>query len=221
MTVILGLFVGAMSILHLVLVARDIEKMPEAGPGIPPEKARPQGSAVIHAFAKAPLSIAVAFLSIFIIFGVASLGIYHISLMNSGLTTSEDIKGRFRFTNPWYQGSFLKQALFNLCGPQYPSALDKNHRYDYFDGFDAQQANLRDYPYTDDGQVPLFPNTYIDPFVPGSFSLKRTENHDTENDSDSDDAYNRRAPSLDDSDIPPRRNSRDEKESLILGAENV
>jgi hypothetical protein len=224
MTVLLGLFVAGMSVMHIVMVAKDIEKMPSASPAVSPNQARPNGSAVLLAFSKAPASLGIAIITIFIIFGVLSLGCYHASLMMSGLTTSEDIKGRYRLRNPFYQGSISKQILYSLCGPIYPSAFDKNHRHDYFADFEASSVNMKDYPYEDDGQASLSPNHHIDPFVPGSFSLKRTENHNPNHDSDDEsesDSFARRPPSEDEPDtLPPRRNSQDEKESL-LGDERV
>ena len=45
---------------------------------------------------------------------------------------------------------------------------------------------MEEYPFVDDGRSSEcdhhLPNTHVDPFVPGSFSLKRIENHEVDSD---------------------------------------
>jgi len=184
MTIFLGLFIAATSILHLYFVSVDISKLPAPSPSVSPAQARPNGAPFLNAIAKAPISLAVAIVAFVLIMGVVSLGFYHASLMTTGVTTSEDIKSRFKGGNPFFRGNFFKQCYFTLCGPTYPSAFDEYHRYDYFEHFEAHNVNLKDYPYVDDGQHAQVPNTYVNPFVPGSYSLRMPENHMRDPDSD-------------------------------------
>ena len=103
MTVFLALFVGITSISHLIFLSHDYSKLPVATPAVEPSQARPEGSTFIYAITKAPVSLGVGIAALMLILAVASLGCYHASLLASGLTTSEDIKGRYKGSNPFYQ----------------------------------------------------------------------------------------------------------------------
>lgn len=187
MTVVLALYVAATSVGHLFLLSNDYSKLPEKSPSVEPSQARPESPLFLTALARSPASIGVAVFGVLISLGLMSLGGYHATLLSNGLTTSEDIKGRYKQKNPFYQGSFYAQAKYTLCGPLYPSAFDKYHRYDYFEGFNANNnVDMSQYPYEDDGRSSEFeedlPNTFIDPFVPGSFTLRKVENHEVDSD---------------------------------------
>lgn len=70
----------------------------------------------------------------------------------------------------------------------YPSAFDPYHRYDYFEGYENEGGDLQDYPFEDDGrsdECDHLPNNHINPFIPGSFALRRIESHEEDSDEDS------------------------------------
>lgn len=70
----------------------------------------------------------------------------------------------------------------------YPSAFDPYHRYDYFDNYSSQGGDLKDYPFIDDGrsdECDHLPNNHINPFISGSFALRRIESHEEDSDEDS------------------------------------
>lgn len=78
--------------------------MPVSSPAVEPSQARPSGSLFVYAITKAPVSLGVGVTALMLILAVSSLGCYHASLLASGLTTSEDIKGRYKGgVNPFYQ----------------------------------------------------------------------------------------------------------------------
>lgn len=223
MTIFLALFASGTSIGHLVMLTHDLQHQstPVApAPPTAPAPVSPPGVksqyGFLDALARAPASLAVAIISVVIIMGVVSLGSYHISLLSSGLTTSEDIKGKYdayKKTNAWFQGSFSRQLLFMLCSPHYPSALDKHHRYDFFEDYINEpqlsaEVLRNDYPGIDDHRRILFPNTYVDPFTPGSFNVKKPQNQNPAEQVMSD---------SDDSDGDESRHSRDAEDTALLG----
>lgn len=106
MTVFLALFVGVTSIAHLLYLSNGYAKLPPPNsPGVTPAQARPTGSLFLHAITQAPMSIGVGVTALMLILAVSSLGCYHASLLATGVTTSEDIKGRYKGAgnNPFYQ----------------------------------------------------------------------------------------------------------------------
>lgn len=106
MTVFLALFVGVTSIAHLIFLSNGYSKMPTTSPSIEPSQARPTGSLFLHAITQAPISLGVGVAALMLILAVSSLGCYHASLLATGVTTSEDIKGRYKGFNPFYQVRF-------------------------------------------------------------------------------------------------------------------
>jgi hypothetical protein len=182
MTVILALFVSATSVGHVVMVKNDLQNAPHTPSTESPSGKETREHPFLSAVAKCGVSVGIAAFSLLIILGVVSLGCYHASLMMTGLTTSEDLKSKYRGGSPFFQGSALKQFYFMLCGPIYPSAFSKDHRYDYFEGFDNESAILTEYPFDSDNLQIIEPNIHVNPFVPGSYAAQKAEIHEYSDD---------------------------------------
>ncbi|XP_053123493.1 palmitoyltransferase ZDHHC18 isoform X3 [Hemicordylus capensis] len=92
---------------------------------------RSQGSDFITALKTTPASVlelVICFFSVWSIFGLSG---FHTYLVASNLTTNEDLKGAWsnkrgsEFANPYSHKSVLTNCCAVLCGPFYPSLIDR------------------------------------------------------------------------------------------------
>ncbi|CDW56454.1 zf-DHHC domain containing protein [Trichuris trichiura] len=80
-----------------------------------------------------PGSLVVALICFFSVWSVLGLTGFHSYLITANQTTNEDIKGQFDgkkegrngYRNPYSAGNFFRDCANALCGPQYPSLIDR------------------------------------------------------------------------------------------------
>uniref|UniRef100_A0A5S6Q7K5 Palmitoyltransferase n=1 Tax=Trichuris muris TaxID=70415 RepID=A0A5S6Q7K5_TRIMR len=80
-----------------------------------------------------PGSLIVALICFFSVWSVLGLTGFHSYLITANQTTNEDIKGQFEgkkegadgYRNPYSAGNFFRDCATALCGPQYPSLIDR------------------------------------------------------------------------------------------------
>ncbi|XP_060113576.1 palmitoyltransferase ZDHHC18 [Heteronotia binoei] len=113
---------------------------------------RSQGSDFITALKATPASVlelVICFFSVWSIFGLSG---FHTYLVASNLTTNEDLKGAWSnkggsdFANPYSHKSVLTNCCAVLCGPFYPSLIDRR-------GFIEADAGT---PSTPKSEIPSF-----------------------------------------------------------------
>ncbi|XP_077193820.1 palmitoyltransferase ZDHHC18 isoform X1 [Paroedura picta] len=113
---------------------------------------RSQGSDFITALKATPASVlelVICFFSVWSIFGLSG---FHTYLVASNLTTNEDLKGAWsnkggsEFANPYSHKSVLTNCCAVLCGPFYPSLIDRR-------GFIEADAGT---PSTPKSEIPSF-----------------------------------------------------------------
>ncbi|XP_013398674.1 palmitoyltransferase ZDHHC9 isoform X2 [Lingula anatina] len=109
---VLCLFIFAVVVTHLVLRTQ-------------------QTGQFLIALRDSPVSIVEALICFFSIWSLIGLGGYHTYLTATGQSTNEDIKGSFSSKraqdnfNPFSQGSCIGNCCEIICGPEYPSLLDR------------------------------------------------------------------------------------------------
>ncbi|XP_039190159.1 palmitoyltransferase ZDHHC18 isoform X5 [Crotalus tigris] len=132
---------------------------------------RSQGNDFLTVLKTAPaslLELVICFFSVWSIFGLSG---FHTYLIASNLTTNEDLKGAWsnkrgsEFANPYSHKSVLTNCCAVLCGPFYPSLIDRR-------GFIQADAGT---PSTPKGEIPSF-GTKSDAsmYVQGTKDLLRT-----------------------------------------------
>ncbi|XP_070620378.1 palmitoyltransferase ZDHHC18 isoform X2 [Erythrolamprus reginae] len=132
---------------------------------------RSQGNDFITVLKTTPaslLELVICFFSVWSIFGLSG---FHTYLIASNLTTNEDLKGAWsnkrgsEFANPYSHKSVLTNCCAVLCGPFYPSLIDRR-------GFVQADAGT---PSTPKGEIPSF-GTKSDAsmYVQGTKDLLRT-----------------------------------------------
>ncbi|XP_015264932.1 PREDICTED: palmitoyltransferase ZDHHC18 [Gekko japonicus] len=113
---------------------------------------RSQGSDFITALKPTPASVlelVICFFSVWSIFGLSG---FHTYLVASNLTTNEDLKGAWsnkggaEFSNPYSHKSVITNCCAVLCGPFYPSLIDRR-------GFIEADAGT---PSTPKSEIPSF-----------------------------------------------------------------
>uniref|UniRef100_A0A8D2KUG1 Palmitoyltransferase n=1 Tax=Varanus komodoensis TaxID=61221 RepID=A0A8D2KUG1_VARKO len=113
---------------------------------------RSQGNdflAVLKATPASVLELVICFFSVWSIFGLSG---FHTYLVASNLTTNEDLKGAWsnkrgsEFANPYSHKSVLTNCCAVLCGPFYPSLIDRR-------GFIQADAGT---PSTPKSEIPSF-----------------------------------------------------------------
>ncbi|XP_042295225.1 palmitoyltransferase ZDHHC18 isoform X3 [Sceloporus undulatus] len=113
---------------------------------------RSQGNDFISVLKATPASVlelVICFFSVWSIFGLSG---FHTYLVASNLTTNEDLKGAWsskrgsEFSNPYSHKSVLTNCCAVLCGPFYPSLIDRR-------GFIQADAAI---PTTPKSEIPSF-----------------------------------------------------------------
>jgi len=108
---LLCIFIFACIITHIILRARE--------------------SDFLHAIKDSPPSILEGIVCFFSVWSIVGLAGFHTYLASSYQTTNEDIKGSFSSKrgqdnfNPYSQGSIGKNCITVVCGPVYPSLIDR------------------------------------------------------------------------------------------------
>lgn len=85
----------------------------------------------IDAVRKSPASVVEGIICFFCVWSILGLAGFHTYLTTSNQTTNEDIKGSFSTKrgqdvfNPYNSGSLLVNCCSVICGPNYPSLIDR------------------------------------------------------------------------------------------------
>ncbi|KAF8778760.1 palmitoyltransferase ZDHHC18-like [Argiope bruennichi] len=124
---LLCVFIFACVITHLVLLSRK--------------------GTFIDAVRQSPASVVEGIVCFFSVWSILGLAGFHTYLTTSNQTTNEDIKGSFStkrgqdVINPYNTGSFISNCCSVVCGPDFPSLIDRrgickeesqlNQRYHY------------------------------------------------------------------------------------------
>ncbi|XP_054717812.1 palmitoyltransferase ZDHHC18-like [Uloborus diversus] len=112
---LLSVFLFACIITHLVLLSRN--------------------STFIDAVRESPASVVEGIVCFFSVWSVLGLAGFHTYLTTSNQTTNEDIKGSFSTKrgqdvfNPYSSGSLIVNFCSVVCGPNYPSLIDRRGIY--------------------------------------------------------------------------------------------
>ncbi|XP_043198971.1 palmitoyltransferase ZDHHC18-B-like isoform X2 [Amphibalanus amphitrite] len=108
----LCVFILACVVTHLILLTKDDRQF-------------------LDAVKESPASVIEAVICFFSIWSILGLSGFHTYLVSSNQTTNEDIKGSFtgkrseEAFNPYGQGNVISNCLDVLCGPTYPSLIDR------------------------------------------------------------------------------------------------